>query len=305
MEGSMMELQEVRVLAEGLAFPEGPVALPDGSVILVEMNAGRLSRVHPDHNVTVVAEVGGGPNGAAIGPDGALYVCNNGMSSDPSTACIQRVDIEDGSHEVLYTCWEDLPLSLPNDIVFDTTGHFWFTDFGNNAIFYAGVDGKSIRRVIAGASQPNGIGLSPEGDVLYWSETNTRQLHRRHLTGPGQIVDSVGCGLMSLLSSGSVDRWSLVAGLPGASALDSLAVEAGGMVCVGTLIDSGVTVFNTDDGSHELYRLPPALADGAVTNICFGGAALRIAYITCSQNGRLLSCRWPRPGLPLAFQELP
>jgi gluconolactonase len=115
----------------------------------------------------------------------------------------------------------------------------------------------------------------------------------------------MGYGLMSLFSSGSVDRWSLVAGLPGASALDSLAVEAGGMVCVGTLIDSGVTVFNTDDGSHELYTLPPALADGAVTNICFGGPALSTAYITCSQNGRLLSCRWPRPGLALAFQERP
>ena len=70
-----MELREV---AGGLAFPEGPIAMADGSVVLVEIARGTLSRVQPDGSVEVVANVGGGPNGAAIGPDGACYVCNNG-----------------------------------------------------------------------------------------------------------------------------------------------------------------------------------------------------------------------------------
>ena len=65
-------------VARGLQFPEGPVALADGSVLVVEIRRGTLSRVAPDGTVTVVAETGGGPNGAAIGPDGAVYVCNNG-----------------------------------------------------------------------------------------------------------------------------------------------------------------------------------------------------------------------------------
>ena len=69
---------EIRTLAEGLEFPEGPVALADGSVVLVEIAAGRVSRVSPDGAKTVVASPGGGPNGAAIGPDGKCYVCNNG-----------------------------------------------------------------------------------------------------------------------------------------------------------------------------------------------------------------------------------
>jgi gluconolactonase len=84
-----------------------------------------------------------------------------------------------------------------------------------------------------------------------------------------------------------------------------LAVEGGGAVCVGTLLDSGVTVVWPEDGSYEKYTLPVDLADGAVTNICFGGPDLRTAYITCSVTGRLISCRWPRPGLQLAFQQLP
>ena len=51
--------------------------MPDGSVILVEIERGTLSRVH-NGSVEVIAELGGGPNGAAIGPDGHCYVCNNG-----------------------------------------------------------------------------------------------------------------------------------------------------------------------------------------------------------------------------------
>src|SRR6202051_1067556 len=67
-----------RVLATGLEFPEGPVVMPDGSVVLVEIRGQRLTRVWPDGRKEVVAHVPGGPNGAAIGPDGKCYICNNG-----------------------------------------------------------------------------------------------------------------------------------------------------------------------------------------------------------------------------------
>ena len=69
---------KIRELASGLLFPEGPIAMADGSVILVEIGRGTLTRVTPDGRVQVLADLGGGPNGAAIGPDGAVYVCNNG-----------------------------------------------------------------------------------------------------------------------------------------------------------------------------------------------------------------------------------
>src|ERR1043165_8415348 len=65
-------------IASGLRFPEGPVAMPDGSIILVEIERRTLSRVTPDGKVHVIAKLGGGPNGAAMGADGKIYVTNNG-----------------------------------------------------------------------------------------------------------------------------------------------------------------------------------------------------------------------------------
>jgi len=71
-------MSNVRVLATDLEFPEGPVVMPDGSVVLVEIRGQRLTRVHPDGRKEIVAKVPGGPNGAALGPDGKIYICNNG-----------------------------------------------------------------------------------------------------------------------------------------------------------------------------------------------------------------------------------
>ena len=105
-------------VTSGLKFPEGPIAMPDGSVILVEIARGTLSRVAPDGKIEIIAETGGGPNGAALGPDGAVYICNNGgfewyesngllfagdIAADYSGGRIERVDIATGKVDVLYT----------------------------------------------------------------------------------------------------------------------------------------------------------------------------------------------------------
>ena len=68
----------MKVIAQDLGFPEGPVVMPDGSIIIVEMRIGLISRVTPDGKKSLVCEIGGGPNGLALGPGGKMYVCNNG-----------------------------------------------------------------------------------------------------------------------------------------------------------------------------------------------------------------------------------
>jgi len=181
---------ETREIASGLQFPEGPIAMPDGSVIVVEIARGTLSRVGPDGHVDVIAETGGGPNGAAIGPDGKCYLCNNGgfewhrtangllfpgqQPDDYSGGRIERVDILRGTVEVLYDACDGERLKGPNDIVFDATGGFYFTDHGKTrprdrdrtGVFYAKADGSMIREVIFPMEGPNGIGLSPDERTL-------------------------------------------------------------------------------------------------------------------------------------------
>jgi len=113
----------MRDITSGLQFPEGPIALPDGSVLVVEIRRGTLTRVAPDGRKTVVANTGGGPNGAAIGPDGKVYVCNNGgfewhdlgglvvpgnQPHDYIGGRIQRVDIDTGKVEDLYTACDEI-----------------------------------------------------------------------------------------------------------------------------------------------------------------------------------------------------
>ncbi len=88
----------------------------------------------------------------------------------------------------------------------------------------------------------------------------------------------------------------IVCALPGFQWLDSLAVEAGGRICVATLWNGGITVFQPD-GRHDHVPVP----DPVTTNICFGGADMRDAWITASSTGKLYKTRWPRPGLELAF----
>ncbi len=299
---------DLELVAEGLKFPEGPIAMTDGSIVLVEIERKTLTRVTPDGKTSIVAELGGGPNGAAIGPDGAVYICNNGGAFQffeqnglnipgptPPThdgGLIQRVDLATGKVETLYTECDGRRLVGPNDLVFDKQGGFWFTDHGCSTaegrkfggLYYALTDGSKIVRVRDHIISPNGVGLSPDEKVVYAADTNLGRLWAWDIQQPGVVAETG-------FAPGRV-----ICNLPGYQLLDSLAVEAGGKVCVATIINGGITAFDPD-GSTEHFPVP----DVIVTNICFGGADMRDAWITASGTGKLYKCRWPRPGLKLNF----
>jgi gluconolactonase len=311
-------------VATGLKFPEAPVAMSDGTLLFVEIEGQRLSRLHPDGRVEKVVDLPGGPNGLAIGPDGAAYVCNNGgvysfvdyaprqkpskkktPPPPPMTfrvpveyrphycgGSIQRVDLRTKAVTTLYDNYKGKRLIAPDDIVFDDKGGFWFTDTGmgdpdhlqKGAIYYAKADGTSLVRQKVSIPTANGIGLSPNGKKLHVADTIFGRLWTLKIA-KGAVKDT-GPGVPNMTP----------VTLPGLQWVDSLKVEKGGLVCVATLFNGGITVIDPKKGTAEHVAAPDML----VTNLCFGGADMQDVWITASGTGCIYKGHWPRPGLELA-----
>ena len=296
---------DIEIVADGLGFAEGPVEMPNGDIVTVDVRGGRLMRSQPDGSTREIASPGGGPNGAAIGPDGALYVVNNGgfpwsersgllipVDENGSTrppnfegGWVDRVDPETGDIDRLFDGLDGERFLGPNDIVFDQSGGFWFTDLGKSdarsmdrgSLFYARPDGTGLRRVAWNLTGPNGVGLSPDGSIVYVAETNTGRLLAWNVVGPGEVSGSPKIMMAT------------------ANHFDSLAVEADGTVVVAA-ISHGICVLRPS-GEIDYVEVP----DVMTTNVCFAGDDMQSAYITMSASGCLGKVRWPRPGLRLAF----
>lgn len=314
---------DLEPFAEGLGFPEGPVAMADGSVLFVDIEKQTLCRVEEGKKPQVVTEIPGGPNGVAIGKDGAAYVCNNGgvysftkaeiggqsftipaPGGPPKSykgGSIQRVDLDSGSVTDLYKVCDGRELLSPDDIVFDASGGFYFTDSGIQypdslklgGLYYAQTDRESIKRV-ATIPTANGVGLSPDGKTIYVSDTIYGRLWALKIKKPGEVepetIPTIPGNVMQTLPSFEMGQMRLP------QWVDSLKVEEGGNICVGTIINGGITVF-APDGTTEHVAVP----DLFVTNLCFGGADMTDVWITASGTGRIYKAQWPRPGLKLAF----
>lgn len=325
---------EFSLLASDLGYPEGPVYQSDGSVLVVEVQGGKLTRIKPDGTMETVANfssdpnVPAGPNGAAIGPDGAIYICNNGgltwseINETPknlrtqvplfqppnyTSGSIQRVS--NGQITTLYTACNGVPLRSPDDLVFDKNGNFWFTDWGKlrladrdiTGIYYSQPDGKSISQAPQHRfrSAPNGIALSPKDDRLYVAETYARWIVYWQLNESGKIVPN---------KSTQDGSYLLTPDIPGQ--LDSMAIDEEGNVYVATLlpkgqdptVPGGITVIGPQGKILDFIELVvEGMPEPLPSNICFGGKDRRTAFITLAGTGRLVSCEMKIPGKALHF----
>jgi gluconolactonase len=335
---------DFHVIAKGLEYPEGPVYQSDGSILLVEIHKGTLTRVSPNGTTQIVADFGVnpagpaqpriacGPNGAAVGPDRAIYVCNDGgmdwiqipgtpdktlpslvPTTQPAnyiTGSIQRV-ASDGTITTLYTQCNGNRLCSPDDLVFDSRGNFWFTDWGKlrptdrdiTAVYYASPDGSKITQTIPQRSAPNGIALSPGDSRLYVAETYARWIVYWELDSSGAIVPNLNTLDHSHL---------LTADIPGCGTLDSMAVDEEGNVYVATMlprgldatVPGGITVISPQGDILDFIKLMvEGMPEPLPSNLCFGGPDRRTAYITLAGTGRLVSCEMKIPGKQLHFAE--
>jgi gluconolactonase len=306
------EQLRVREVARDLAFPEGPTPLADGSVLVSELAAGRITRITAHGARGTIAEPGGGPNGLAVLADGSLAVCQNGGSrwgtrpwpydgpgsvplftpvgpaDDPITPQIHAVT-SDGAVTTRHTADDGgNPLKRPSDIIADSAGGFYMTDFGATrgrtrelaGVLYGTPDG-SLREIVYPVELPNGIALSPDESRLYVTETRTRRVWAFTLDRPGVVT--AWHSLATVPSGGPINF----------GGVDGCCVDIAGNIVVATLGIGGVTVVSP--AGEILGQIP--MDDPMTTNAAFGGPDGRTLYVTLGSSGRLMAVEnWPHIG---------
>jgi gluconolactonase len=253
------------IIAEDLAFPEGPVW--DGwSLVFTEIIGGRLSRWTEGEGVTMFAETGGGPNGAVLADDGSYFVTQNGgMPPGPrAQAGIQRVSA-DGEVTMLTTEVGGLALEGPNDLTFGPDGRLYFTDPRGAAdqtndrpgrLFAISPEtGEGELLIELDPVFPNGIGFLDEGTLL-WTESFSRRINA--------LVDG---------------QAELVIQLPDNHYPDGFCVGRDGRLYVASTYAHCISVIEDGEIVDRLM-----VGDGMATNCCFGGSDL---YVTESRHGTL------------------
>jgi gluconolactonase len=287
------------IVAEGLHFPEGPVVMKDGSVLFVQIESKEISRLTPAGKVEQLAQLEGGPNGLAVGPDGAIYIANdggrftfavrNGFNSPGAPppgftggGSIQRLDLKTRKVTTVYDSIDGHPMIAPDDLVFDAHGGLWITEFGlrpgTGAVYYTPKLGQPLMVARGGLGGANGIGVSPDGKLLHISMGQS--LYGFDIDGPGK------------LSTRTYAPDGVQGPLHENSGADSLKIQADGKVAVCSLFrPGGITVIDRA-GKADFLGFP----DRFVCNLAFGGKDMRDCWLMLSGLGKIAKVRWPSPG---------
>lgn len=271
-----MNANTPQILAEGLAFPEGPAFAPDGSLWLVELKGGNLCR-WSDGMLSRIS-VGGEPNGIAIDLQGRVVFC------DASECAIRRHDPTNGVTETLAATLEGKPLFKPNDLAFDSAGNLIFTCPGDSRTEPTGYlavlkpDG-SVSRVASGFYFPNGLAFTPDGCHLVVAETRRQRLWR------GRWDSLNGRWL-------APRPWASVGGTIGP---DGMAFAADGRLHVSIYSGGAVKVVAADGEVEEVNAVPGANP----TNCAFDPSGRLGLVVTEAENGRLFKFPALGPGAPL------
>jgi gluconolactonase len=250
-----MKLRDERIfqpvkIAEGFEFCEGPAFARDGSLWLVNVDGGYVSRVSMNGEITFVANTGGGPNGGQFDRYGNFIVCE----------CRRRAIVAvspKGEVSPLLDSYEGHPLNGPNDIAIDADGSFFFTDPEGSSLdkrigaVYHCSPGGTISRVADGLAYPNGIVINAERTGIYLAETRTQQIHRYIRKSDGSLGPRTLFCQLEQRSIGGPDGMCL-------DQLGNLYIAMYGYSCIQVV----------DAAGNALHRL--ATPGANPTNCCFG-----------------------------------
>jgi gluconolactonase len=273
----LLETTELRQVATGFVFTEGPLWHPDGFFYFVDVRASMLYRLTLGEKPVVVRKTNGG-NGTTFDLQGRLINCEGDGRR------VTRTE-PDGTVTTLIDRFDGKRLNRPNDVICASDGALWFTDpslrvplpereLERAAVYRIAADG-SVQEV-APFEYPNGLALSPDERTLYVANTRwTKYIHAIEVDAGGTMLRR---RIFADMSSDGTN------GVP-----DGMKVDAAGRVfCTGT---GGVWVFAPDGTKIGIIETPEVCA-----NIAFGGPDLRTLLLTASTSVYTLHVK--TPGLP-------
>jgi gluconolactonase len=283
--------------ASDLKTPEGPVALPDGSFLVVEGGRGCVTQISPNGQTKRIIAVTGEPNGLAVDRTGAIWV------ADIRPPALIRLTMDGKFERVLNGCQGE-PFLFPNDLCFGPDGALYLTDSGiltdefapggvirpdwadlkmDGRVYRVDTHTMKIEKLDSGLKFVNGIAFGAD-QKLYINDTVTGMVYRYpwkngKLVGPREDFGNVNDPNKPVLFKGP----------------DGMAFDVNGKLYVAVYAQADVTVLGKDGKVLERISTPGNLP----TNVCFGLHGQKKIYVTEYELGRLECYDVDAEGLPL------
>jgi gluconolactonase len=282
------------VFATGLSNPEGPVALPDGTWLIVEGGAERgcVTHISGEGQTKRIIQKTGRPNGLAVDSKGVIWV------AESKTPSLVRLTM-DGKAEVVATGCDGEAFLFPNDLCFGPDGALYLTDSGvfidsfvvngrirpdymdlkyDGRVYRIDVGTGKVKKLDSGIKFTNGIAFGPDR-LLYANETLTGNIYR-YETGGRRVV------------FGNVIRPDAP---PGWKGPDGMAFSADGRLFVAVFGQRDVTVLGKK--GEVVERI--ATAGKLPTNVAFALPGRKRIHVTEYEFGQLEAFDVTADGLPL------
>lgn len=262
------------------SFLEGPVFDRAGNLYVTDIPYGRIFRITPQLDWTLVTTCEGWPNGMALHADGSLWIADYQRG-------ILRLDTGSGQVETVLGHRNSEAFKGVNDLTFDAAGNLFFTDQGQTGLHdptgrvYRLEPGGRLDLLLGNAPSPNGLALSADGKVLFLAVTRGNQVWRA-----------------PLLPDGSVSKVGAFQTFFGTSGPDGLAIDVQGRVVVAHASLGGAFVLNARGEVTHLVRSP---VGSTVTNVAFRPGT-RELVMTESSTGTVLIADLPDEGVALGQQ---
>jgi len=304
------KIKEVFSGGEGLIL-EGPIMGPDGTVYFTDiiftqlkgMKAGIIWNYNPQTGKTkVFRSPSGMANGLAFDGDGNLISCEG---ADFGGRRIVKTDMNNGKSTIVVGLFNDRPFNAPNDLVIDNNGRIYFTDpryFGNESIdqpvdgvYRIDTDG-TVHLIIANASKPNGIAISPDQKTLYIANYDLGASNFLEEGFNGPVSEQNGAILeYMLLPDGNVQFQGVLIDLMN-NGPDGIKVDSEGNIYIA--VKGNIEVYSSKGNKLSEIKVP----NNSATNLCFGrGKFSNTLFITTRQ--KLYTIDVKKEGFHIPFKK--